>query len=194
MTGLTADTRHRLCSLSGQRAPGLPGSRQTKICTGRRRAKSFPDSIRRRETGRLVPHSPEGACGTLGRFTAPAAPGIPTRNRHSWRPAHRAKATRCSREQWEGPASKSPLEGSPPQKQVLRPAFRTRMDFAACCMPQGAPFRRRVPVRASCRPDMHLGRPPVAPVSPDRQPRIDCSTPKEGARAGIVAATAARSA
>ena len=39
------------------------------------------------------------------------------------------------------------------------------MDFAACCMSQEASQRRRCPVRASCCPDMHLGRPPVLPAS-----------------------------
>ena len=41
------------------------------------------------------------------------------------------------------------------------PAFRTQMDFAACSMSQEASQRRRCPVRASCCPDMHLGRPPA---------------------------------
>ena len=35
--------------------------------------------------------------------------------------------------------------------------------LAAC--PRGCHWRRRAPVRASCRPDMHLDRPPVLPAS-----------------------------
>ena len=62
------------------------------------------------------------------------------------------------------------------------PAFRTRMDFAACSMSQEASLPPSLPVRASCRPDMHLGRPPVLPASvpsssvrrnaPDSIPRV----------------------
>ncbi len=52
-----------------------------------------------------------------------------------------------------------------PRTQRIRPAFRTRMDFAACSMSQEASLPPSLPVRASCRPDMHLGRPPVLPAS-----------------------------
>ena len=45
------------------------------------------------------------------------------------------------------------------------PAFRTRMDFAACWMSRSLELAPPLPVRASCRPDMHSSRPPVAPAS-----------------------------
>ena len=58
------------------------------------------------------------------------------------------------------------------------PAFRTRMDFSACCITDRelslAPTRR--PDRASCRTGMHLDRPPVASAS------ISCPTTDPGFR------------
>src|SRR6185369_12076177 len=43
---------------------------------------------------------------------------------------------------------------------VFTPALRTRMGYAACSMSQGLLLSPTRPVRANCRPDMHLGRPP----------------------------------
>ena len=45
----------------------------------------------------------------------------------------------------------------------LRSARGWILRLAAC--PRGCRWRRRAPVRASCRPDMHLDRPPVLPAS-----------------------------
>ena len=45
----------------------------------------------------------------------------------------------------------------------LRSAREWILRLAAC--PRRRRFRRRFPVRANCRPDMHLGRPPVLPAS-----------------------------
>ena len=45
----------------------------------------------------------------------------------------------------------------------LRSAREWTLRLAAC--PRGCHWRRRAPVRASCRPDMHLDRPPVSPAS-----------------------------
>jgi hypothetical protein len=130
------DARHRLCSLSGPRKAGL-----------------------------LLSVSPSGACGTPG--------GSPRPRRQVCRHAigtpgalclkHRAAAAR--EEQTAGPPSIFASRRQPAPEAGTSPAFRTRMDFATCCMSRMAPFRRRVPVRVSCYPDMHLGRPPVAPVS-----------------------------
>jgi hypothetical protein len=38
------------------------------------------------------------------------------------------------------------------------------MDFTACSMPQGLSLPPTLPVRANCRPDMHLDRLPVLPA------------------------------
>ena len=38
------------------------------------------------------------------------------------------------------------------------------MDCAACCMSQGLSLLPTLPVRANCRPDLHLGRLPVLPA------------------------------
>jgi len=38
------------------------------------------------------------------------------------------------------------------------------MDFTACCMSQGLSLLPTLPVRANCRPDLHLGRLPVLPA------------------------------
>src|SRR3712207_2337998 len=49
---------------------------------------------------------------------------------------------------------------SPRCTVVFTPALRTRLGYAACSMPQGLLLTPTRPVRANCRPDMHLGRPP----------------------------------
>ena len=68
----------------------------------------------------------------------------------------------------------------------LRSARGWILRLAAC--PRGCHWRRRAPVRASCRPDMHLGRPPVLPASvPVRFLRIGDPPLRPGS--GIVAAT-----
>src|ERR1700752_1968992 len=60
------------------------------------------------------------------------------------------------------------------------------MDFAACSMSQGLSLAPTRPVRASCRPDMHLDRPPVAPASVPAP--FKNRSPLLGTRSGIVAA------
>ena len=109
--------------------------------------------------------SPVGACGTTGRFTAPAAP--------AWLDAgspHAVFAT--AHEQWSSPTPKIvELNRATEADLRLRSARGWILRLAAC--PRGCRLRRRAPVRASCRPDMHLDRPPVAPASvPVRSPRI----------------------
>ena len=129
---------------------------------------------------------PRGGVRNAWRFTAPAAPGLPARNRHTRRPVLTAQGSRCSKEQTAGPPFLFASERQPAPEAGTSPAFRTRMDFAACCMSQEAPFCRRVPVRASYRPDMHLSRPPCCRhLSP-------CDVRRK--ESGIVATTAARSA
>ena len=61
---------------------------------------------------------------------------------------------------WTGPASETGLH--------LRSAREWVMRLAPC--PRVGRCRRRSPVRTSCRPDMHLGRPLVSPVSVLRPP------------------------
>src|ERR1700752_2199588 len=60
------------------------------------------------------------------------------------------------------------------------------MDFAVCSMSQGLSLAPTRPVRASCRPDMHLDRPPVAPASVPAP--FKNRSPLLGTRSGIVAA------
>ena len=112
---------------------------------------------------------PEGACGTTGRFTAPAAPacvsaGIP----HAAFAAHG---------QWSSPTPKIvELNRASEADPRLRSAREWTLRLAAC--PRGCHWRRRAPVRASCRPDMHLDRPPVVPASVPVRSRI--SDPQRG--------------
>ena len=105
--------------------------------------------------GLPVPCSLVGACGTTGRFTAPAAPAL-----------LRASRMPLARHTGSGPAP-APLIAwaEPGLGSRSSPAFRTRMDFAACCMSPGiVAFADTCLVRADCRPDMHLDRPPDAPA------------------------------
>ena len=105
--------------------------------------------------------SPWGACGTLGVSPRPRrrvcrhAIGTPGALHLS------AQGSRCSKEQRRGHLQFTPLEGSPPRKQVLRlrSARGWTLRLAAC--PQELPllWTRRL-VRTDCRPDMHLDRPP----------------------------------
>src|ERR1700752_991361 len=60
------------------------------------------------------------------------------------------------------------------------------MDFAVCSMSQGLSLAPTRPVRASCRPDMHLDRPPVAPASGPAP--FKNRSPLLGTRSAIVAA------
>jgi hypothetical protein len=83
--------------------------------------------------------SPEGACGTTGRFTAPAAPrAVETPSKHMAPCAFRAQGSRCSLRSNGGATSISRNhEGSPPRKQEDA-CVPHAMDFAACCMSQEA--------------------------------------------------------
>ena len=120
-----------------------------------------PVPLRLRAAGPfLLSSSPEGACGTPGVSPRPRrqvcrhATGTPG----ALCLQHRAAAARESKRR--GHLSFSPQKGSPPRKQVLR--LRSARDgLCGLLHVPGAPFRRRVPVRASYCPDMHLGRPPV---------------------------------
>ena len=123
------------------------------------RRASSPLFFVRPETSRssLSLISPEGACGTLERFTAPAAPGMATRNRHTRRPVPKGTGQPLPESRRRGHLRFTPLEGSPPRKQVLRPAFRTRMDFAACCMSRLASFLLTRPRSCKLLPGHALG-------------------------------------
>ena len=115
---------------------------------------------------------PEGACGTTGRFTAPAAPC-----------AAKHMATVC-RKHTANTATEAAIR--------LRSAREWTLRLAAC--PRGCHWRRRAPVRASCRPDMHLDRPPVVAGVCPLSRRQDQRSRKQSQGSGIVAATASRSA
>ena len=106
--------------------------------------------------GLPVPCFPVGACGTTGRFTAPAAPAcLDTGSPHAAFAAHG---------QWPSPTPKIvELNRAVEADLRLRSARGWILRLAAC--PRGCHWRRRPPVRASCRPDMHLDRPPVLPAS-----------------------------
>ena len=99
---------------------------------------------------------PQGACGTTGRFTAPAAPA---------RVCMRAsRMPSVAHGQWPSPTPKIvELNRASEADHRLRSAREWTLRLAAC--PRGCHWRRRAPVRASCRPDMHLDRPPVVPAS-----------------------------
>ena len=125
---------------------------------------------------------PVGACGTTGRKAAPAAP--------AWfgcgQPACRF---RVAHGHWSSPTPKIvELNRASEADLRLRSARGWIFRLAAC--PRGCHWRRRAPVRASCRPDMHLGRPPVLPASAPSAARI--SDPHTCPGPGIVAATASR--
>ena len=93
--------------------------------------------------------------------------------------------------QWPSPTPKIvELNRASEADLRLRSAREWICRLAAC--PRGCHWRRRAPVRASCRPDMHLGRPPVAPASAPSAARI--RNPRTCPGPGIVAATASRSA
>ena len=112
---------------------------------------------------------PSGACGTPGRFTAPAAPGMPTRNRHTRRPVLKGTGQPLPESRRRGHLRFTPLEGSPPRKQVLRlrSARGWTLRLAACprtrCYCPALPFVRTVartctwavrPLRR-CHPNRH---------------------------------------
>ncbi len=66
--------------------------------------------------------------------------------------------------QWPSPTPKIvELNRASEADLRLRSAREWTLRLAAC--PRGCHWRRRAPVRASCRPDMHLDRPPVLPAS-----------------------------
>ena len=121
---------------------------------------------------------PQGACGTTGRFTAPAAPA---------RVCMRAsRMPSVAHEQWPSPTPKIvELNRASEADPRLRSAREWTLRLAAC--PRGCHWRRRAPVRASCRPDMHLDRPPVVPASVPLC-RADQRSRKRLQGSGIVAA------
>jgi hypothetical protein len=110
------------------------------------------------------PFSPEGACGT---------PGVsPRPRRHVLRNAVDAHGTLCL-ERNKAQGSRMPVAGHTAAAR-LRTATteagrRLRSARDGFCgllhVPGGVAGADAGPVRASCRPDMHLGRPPVTPAS-----------------------------
>ena len=79
--------------------------------------------------------------------------------------------------QWPSPTPKIvELNRASEADPRLRSAREWTLRLAAC--PRGCHWRRRAPVRASCRPDMHLDRPPVVPASVPVRSRI--SDPQRG--------------
>ena len=131
------------------------------------RRASSPPSLRLRATGRLLlsSSSPEGACGTLD--------GSPRPRRHALSNAA------------HGSVHPEQVDGGVCPRGSHDPAGRTTAGSPktqeTACVPHAnglcgllhvpkAPFRRRLSVRASYCPDMHLGRPPVLPVVSPRPP------------------------
>ena len=128
-------------------------------------------------------------------------PQSPRRGVRNDRAFHRARGARmcwhtgsphaafAAHERWPSPTPKIvELNRASEADPRLRSAREWTLRLAAC--PRGCHWRRRAPVRASCRPDMHLGRPPVAPASAPSAARI--RDPRTCPGPGIVAATASR--
>jgi hypothetical protein len=109
-SGLQAEPGHTStpCPLSGQRPPGLPATRRKKPAPV---ADMRNPSLTRSgagQAGLLLSRLPGGACGTLERFTAPAAPCGST-----WRPVPKHRSAAAREEQRRGPLVKA----ARPQKQ-----------------------------------------------------------------------------
>ena len=103
-------------------------------------------------------------------------PHLPRRGVRNDRAFHRARGARmcwhagsphaacAAHGQWSSPTPKIvELNRASEADLRLRSARGWIFRLAAC--PRGCRWRRRAPVRASCRPDMHLDRPPVLPAS-----------------------------
>ncbi len=109
---------------------------------------------------------------------------LPRRGVRNDRAFHRARGARmvwhagsphavfAAHGQWPSPTPKIvELNRAVEADLRLRSAREWTLRLAAC--PRGCHWRRRAPVRASCRPDMHLDRPPVvAGVCPRPPSRI----------------------
>ena len=120
--------------------------------------------------GRAERKTVRRVCGATCCRTQLMAPSTPEQG------ARQCVASRLTR-------SSGPKYPRDDRKRRKPPAFRTRMDFAACCMSRLASFCRRVPVRVGYYPDKHLGRPPVLPVvSPKTVCRSLSSNKQPGAR------------
>ena len=112
--------------------------------------------------------SPVGACGTTGRFTAPAAPAC------VWH-AGSPHAAFAAHGQWPSPTPKIvELNRASEADLRLRSARGWTLRLAAS-LTGNCRLRRPRPDRASCRAGMHLDRPPVASASiscPTANPRL----------------------
>ena len=144
-----------------QRNPGADSATRTRISLRFIRATRHASSPRffvRPQGSPVVLFllSPVGACGTAGDSPRPRRPhGLDAGSRMPLSRAH---------EQWSSPTPKIvELNRASEADLRLRSARGWILRLAAC--PRGCRWRRRAPVRASCRPDMHLGRPPVLPAS-----------------------------
>ena len=97
----------------------------------------------------------------------PVVPFLSPRGVRNDRAFHRARGAMCSEpdgfrvhREWSAHGKHSAATEAAIR---LRSAREWTLRLAAC--PRGCRWRRRAPVRASCRPDMHLDRPPVLPAS-----------------------------
>jgi hypothetical protein len=172
-----------------------------------RRRASSPPCTPVEATGRLLPSStpPKGACGTHGRFAASAAPLAVERS--SWLRAspNKMHGGVCPRGSHDPAGPNNPRDG---RRRRKPPAFRTRMDFAACCMSPGiVPFVDTPPGSNGLPPGHALGpsaRSPLRAFALRRAcaPAFVAFTPTPPERSirkarafrpGIVAATATRS-
>ena len=115
-----------------------------------------------------------GPAPGLAGLPVPCSP--PRRGVRNDRAFHRARGARmcwhtgsphaafAAHGQWPSPTPKIVgLNRAVEADLRLRSARGWILRLAAC--PRGCRWRRRAPVRASCRPDMHLDRPPVLPAS-----------------------------
>ena len=119
-------------------------------------------------TGLFLSSLPRGACGTTGRFTAPAAPTscvmraarLPFSSAHGRWPSPTPKIVELNR------ASEADLRLRSARGWILR---------LAASLTGNCRLRRPRPDRTNCRTGMHLDRPPVASASiscPTADPRL----------------------
>ena len=139
----------------------------TFTCQTARRASSPRVSSGPRACRSSVPSFAVGACGTTGRFTAPAAPA---------RVCMRAARMPFSAHgRWSSPTPKiAELNRASEADLRLRSAREWTLRLAAS-LTGNCRLRRPRPDRASCRTGMHLDRPPVTSASiscPTADPRL----------------------
>ena len=125
--------------------------------------------VRPGAAGLLLSSLPKGRAERQGVSPRPRRP-------HVFACGHPARCFRGTRAMAQPNAEDRRTEPSLESSPRLRSAREWILRLAAC--PRGRHWRRRAPVRASCRPDMHLDRSPVLPASVPVRSRI--SDPQRG--------------